>query len=248
MFPRSRKRVCAAAAAMRHAHGYSHPPSQTLPCAGRHGRFVGIRKLRLEGSHASHQQWPRQAALAACLGARASKKRRKTARTGSGVVITSGSFLGFTGQPAPAVNLKPMMVRIMDYLTRRFPRATSDFFEVLIPPAVIHWVTGVASWAPVGQTIGERIRRRAQQAFSLIIGGLVLFVVAFAWRSSGVFQTIVGFVLVIAGCAAFFRGLHISVTLECPKCENTVNPWIFGVRQPKRCPHCRVSLEEPYPH
>ena len=165
-----------------------------------------------------------------------------------GVVITSCSLMGFTGQPAPAVNLKPMMVRIMDYLTRRFPRATSDFFEVLIPPAVIHWVTGVANWAPVGQTIGERIRRRAQQAFSLIIGGLVLFVVAFAWRSSGVFQTIVGFILVIAGCAAFFRGLHLSVTLECPKCENTVNPWIFGVRQPKRCPHCRVNLEEPYPH
>jgi hypothetical protein len=140
-----------------------------------------------------------------------------------------------------------MAVRIRDYLTRRFPRATSGFFEVLIPAAVIHWVAGFGPWSLVGQTIGERIKRRAQQAFSLCIGGLILFVVAFAWPSVGTFQSIVALILVIGGCAAFFGGLHISVTLECPKCENTVNPWVFGVRQPKRCPHCRVSLDEPCP-
>jgi hypothetical protein len=140
-----------------------------------------------------------------------------------------------------------MTVRIRDYLIRRFPRATSELFEVLIPPAVIHWVIGVATWAPLGQTIGERIRRRVHQAFSLCIGGLVLFLVAFALPRSGWFQWAVALILVVAGCAAFFGGLHISVSLECPKCETTVNPWIFGVRQPKRCPHCRVSLDEPSP-
>jgi hypothetical protein len=136
-----------------------------------------------------------------------------------------------------------MVARISDYLTRRFPRAMSSFFDALIWAAMTCCAVALAAWSPIGQTIGQRVKRRVRLAFTLCIGGLALLVVAFAWPSSGT----AAFILAVTGCVAFFVGLYINVALECLKCMRTLSPWGFAKGRPKRCPHCRVNFDEPWP-
>jgi DNA-directed RNA polymerase subunit RPC12/RpoP len=140
-----------------------------------------------------------------------------------------------------------MSVRIREYLTRRFPQAMSSFFDALIWAAMTFWAAVQAAWSPIGQTMGERIKRRVQLAVSLGVGGLALCVAAFAWPTSGAIQLIAAFILAVAGCGVFFVGLYLSGSLECPRCGSTVSPRIFVKGRPKRCPHCRANFDEPPP-
>ena len=89
---------------------------------------------------------------------------------------------------------------------------------------------------------------------SLYMGGLLIFVLPAALGGFDTSKPGAGTVLaVIIGSTVFGVGLDLSVTARCPRCGGTVSPWIsmypafylpFKGR-PKRCPHCRVSLDEP---
>jgi hypothetical protein len=55
------------------------------------------------------------------------------------------------------------------------------------------------------------------------------------------------------GSVALGARLFLSVTARCPRCSETISPWIsmYPVfylpfkNRPTRCPHCHVSLDEP---
>lgn len=143
-----------------------------------------------------------------------------------------------------------MWVRIRDELTCRFPRAMWNCIGIAILAAVMIYVlilTVIAILSPSEETIGSRLKRRVQLAVSLCICGLSLCLIAFTWPNSGPVDRAIAITLAGGACMTFFVGLYSCVTVECPKCEIPISPRIVAKPPLKRCPHCRVRFDAPYP-